>query len=170
MLNKYKYKNWEKTIPSNIVEYVLSPTSNNLRIINFLFQKILRVNKQINFMVHYTSCVSGKIEIGKNVANSFANCGGCYIQGINGIFIGDHTIFAPGVKIISANHSKNNLDNHTKSNPIYIGENCWLGTNSIILPGVKLGDNVIVGAGSVVTKSFPSNVTIAGNPAKIISK
>jgi maltose O-acetyltransferase len=45
-----------------------------------------------------------------------------------------------------------------------------LGANSIILPGVQLGDNVIVGAGSVVTKSFPGNVIIAGNPAKIINQ
>lgn len=49
-----------------------------------------------------------------------------------------------------------------------IGDNCFLGIGSIIMPGVKLGDNVIVGTGSVVTKSFPSNLVIAGNPAKII--
>jgi len=51
---------------------------------------------------------------------------------------------------------------------IIIGNNCFIGVNCIILPGVTIGDNVIIGAGSVVTKSIPSNVTAAGNPAKII--
>jgi len=52
-----------------------------------------------------------------------------------------------------------------------LGERCWIGMNSIILPGVRLGDGTIVGAGSVVTHSFPGGqVMIAGNPAKIINK
>ncbi|GEM62180.1 hypothetical protein SF1_01620 [Sphingobacterium faecium NBRC 15299] len=52
---------------------------------------------------------------------------------------------------------------------IKIGNNVYIGNCSIILPGVSIGDNVIIGAGSVVTKSFPSNVIIGGNPAKVIS-
>ena len=53
-------------------------------------------------------------------------------------------------------------------NPIRIGNKCWIGANAIVLPGVSLGDHVIVGAGAIVTKSFPSNCTIAGVPARII--
>jgi acetyltransferase-like isoleucine patch superfamily enzyme len=121
-------------------------------------------------MVHYTSQVSGKIEIGKNVAYSFANSGGCYIQGINGVILDDYTIFAPGIKLISSNHDKSDLGKHINSPPVKIGKKCWLGANCIILPGVDLGDNVIVGGGSVVTKSFPANVVIAGNPARIIKQ
>jgi len=120
-------------------------------------------------MVHFTSIVSGRITIGENVASSFANSSGCYIQGINEIFIDDDTIFAPGVKIISANHDTVNIKKHIQKNPVRIGKNCWLGANAVILPGVELGDHVIVGVGSVVTKSFPANVVIAGNPAKIIN-
>lgn len=53
---------------------------------------------------------------------------------------------------------------------IFIGDNCFLGMRSIILPGIKIGNEVIVGAGSVVTKDVPSNCIVAGNPAKIIKE
>jgi len=52
--------------------------------------------------------------------------------------------------------------------PIRIGKKCWIGANAIILPSVELGDNVIVAAGSVVNKSFPDNIVIGGNPARVI--
>lgn len=168
MLNKYKYKNWRNPTPSNFVEYLLSPASSNLRIINFIFQKIFGINRKMKFMVHYTSQVSGKIEIGANVAQYMAGSGSCYMQGINGISIGDNTMIAPGVKIISANHDLNNRFGHIEAKPVKIGKNCWLGTNVVILPETEIGDNVIIGAGSVVTKSFESNLVIVGNPAKII--
>ncbi|MDG6100072.1 acyltransferase [Alteromonas sp. ZYF713] len=54
--------------------------------------------------------------------------------------------------------------------PVQIGKNCFIGARSIILPGVTIGDEVVVAAGSVVTKSFGSNVVIGGNPAKVIKK
>jgi acetyltransferase-like isoleucine patch superfamily enzyme len=171
LLERFKYKNWKKNEPSNIIEYLFSPTSINIRLVNFFFQKIMRINAEVPYMVHFTSTVSINIYLGKGVATYLANSGGCYIQGINGVYIDDYTIFAPGVKIISANHDKTNYHLHDKSiAPIRIGKNCWLGTNSVILPGVELGDNVIVAAGAVVTKSFPSDVIVGGVPAKIIGK
>ena len=170
-LDKYKYRNWKNNVPSNIIEYMFSPTTTNIRLVNFFFQKLLRINNGVPFMVHFTSTVSKYVYLGKGVATYFANSGNCYIQGINKIYIDDYTIFAPGVKIISANHDKKNISLHDKSTrPIRIGKNCWLGTNCVILPGVELGDNVIVAAGAVVSKSFPDNVIIGGVPAKIISQ
>jgi len=97
--------------------------------------------------------------------------GNCYYQAINGIIIGDNTIIAPGVKMISANHEINQLDFHEKESPIKIGKNCWIGANAIILSGVIIGDNTIVAAGAVVTKSFPDgNEILLGIPAKAQKK
>jgi acetyltransferase-like isoleucine patch superfamily enzyme len=145
-----------------------NPVPPGLWLINKFCQNVLDINNDIPWMVHFTSRVTGNIKIGKNVWKSFAVSGGCYIQGINGIEIGDDTIFASGVKIISANHDRNNLGKFKGTIPIKIGNNCWIGANAIILPGVELGDNVIVGAGAVVTRSFPIGSTIIGVPAKLI--
>lgn len=167
--NRFKYLNWKENEPRNLLEYFLSPATWGLRIVNFLYQKIFRINSEVPFMVHYTSVVRKTVFLGKHVAFYLANSGGCYIQGINKIYIGDYTMIAPGVKIISANHDVNDPEKHDKSaEPIRIGSYCWLGTNSIILPGVQLGNHVVVGAGAVVTKSFGPYVVIAGNPAKVI--
>ena len=76
----------------------------------------------------------------------------------------------PGVKIISANHNILDFSKYDKCKPIIIGDQCWLGSNCVILPEVELGNHVIVGAGAVVTKSFPANCVIGGVPARIIKK
>lgn len=96
---------------------------------------------------------------------------GKYFQAINGgkIFIGKGTRIANNVGIITTNHDINNPDDHMEPKNVIIGKKCWIGMNAIILPGVELGDNTVVGAGSVVTKSFSEgNCIIAGNPAKKI--
>ncbi|WP_306796757.1 acyltransferase [Rhodopirellula halodulae] len=121
-------------------------------------------------MVHFTSRVTGNVKIGKDVWKSFALSGGCYIQGINGVEIGDGTIFAPNVVIVSANHVIGATHQWTMQPPISIGKRCWIGANAVVLPGVCLGDNVVVGAGAVVTRSFPENSVVAGVPAKLVSR
>lgn len=94
---------------------------------------------------------------------------GVYYQAFGCITIGRGTYIAPNVGLITANHTINNLDAHDTPKPIVLGDACWIGMNSVILPGVTLGPNTVVGAGSVVTKSFPAgNCVIAGNPARII--
>jgi len=144
-------------------------------LISLLSKKVFGLNKSTDFLVNFTSKVvlPDAIKIngdGKSnsVLVSFVTSGGCYIQAYNGIHFGEGVIFAPGVKIISANHSSENIEEYCDAEPIKIGSNVWLAANVIILPGVSIGNNSIVGAGSVVTKSFPENVIIAGNPASII--
>lgn len=81
---------------------------------------------------------------------------GCYYQCINArIFIGKNVHIGPNCGIITTNHDVFNPDLHVKGEDIIIGDYCWIGMNSVILPGVVLGPHTIVGAGSVVTKSFP---------------
>lgn len=87
--------------------------------------------------------------------------------------IGAHAFIGPNVSIYTACHPLDAESRNTCvewAEPVTIGDNVWIGGNAVILPGVSLGDNVVVGAGAVVTKSFPSNVVIAGNPAKIIKE
>ena len=86
------------------------------------------------------------------------------------IKIGDNCLIGPNVGIYTTGH---NLDpvNRYKSGfakPIKIGNNVWIGGNACIMPGVKIGDNSVIGAGSVVTKDIPSGVIAAGNPCKVI--
>ncbi len=96
---------------------------------------------------------------------------GAYFQAIGKIIIGKGTYIGPNCGLITANHDITNLDKHQMSKGITIGESCWLGMNSVILPGVTLGKHTIVGAGAVVTHSFPEgNCVIGGNPAHTIKK
>ncbi|QCS50854.1 acyltransferase [Picosynechococcus sp. PCC 11901] len=150
-------------------EFIKRDYSNYLIFKHFVIQKILRINSHVPWPVHPTSTVSGVRNIKTGYGKTAPGLSpGCYIQGINGIVFGENVLLGPNVGIISANHASKNLNQHVEEKPIYIGNNCWIGMNSVILPGVQLGDNVIVGAGSIVTKSFPSNCVIAGNPAHII--
>jgi carbonic anhydrase/acetyltransferase-like protein (isoleucine patch superfamily) len=136
----------------------------------FFFQKILGYNRHVPFPVHFTSHFTGvgDLDLEEDVSFTFAANGNMYVQKFNGIKIGKGTIIASGVKIVSANHDINNIDEHVHMPPIVIGRNCWIASNAVILAGVELGDNVVVGAGAVVNKSFPSNSVIAGVPAKLI--
>lgn len=95
---------------------------------------------------------------------------GKYFQAANApIYIGKGCYIADNVGIVTTNHNMNNLKEHEEGKEVRIGEKSWIGMNSTILPGITLGERTIVGAGSVVTKSFPEgNCIIAGNPAKFI--
>lgn len=95
---------------------------------------------------------------------------GCYLQGNGGIFIGNYVHFASNIGIISANHDMYYHMQHVNKE-VWIDDYCWIGMNVVIMPGVHLGPRTVVGAGSIVTKSFPNGYcVIGGNPAKLIKE
>ena len=107
------------------------------------------------------------IEVGKNF---YANYN-CTILDVGKVTIGDNCMFAPNVAIYTAGHpihpdSRNSM--YEYGIQVSIGDNCWLGGNTIVCPGVKIGNNVVIGAGSVVTKDIPANVVAVGNPCRVM--
>lgn len=87
------------------------------------------------------------------------------------IYVGDYTKFGPNVTLATAGHPilpELREQAYQYNFPIHIGKNCWIGAGAIILPGITIGDNVVVGAGSVVTKDLPDNVVAVGNPCKVL--
>lgn len=139
---------------------------------NFFIQKILGYQRHIPYPVSFRMQVMNWENVAFDV-NDLSNFqkSGSYFQAASDahIYIGKGSYIAANVGIITANHDLCDLSKPAPGKDVLIGENCWIGMNSVILPGVELGEHTIVGAGSVVTKSFPQgNCIIAGNPAKII--
>lgn len=87
------------------------------------------------------------------------------------IYVGDHTMIGPNVTIATAGHPilpQLREKGYQYNMPVRIGRNCWIGAGAILLPGVAVGDNTVVGAGSVVTKDLPSDVVAVGNPCHVL--
>lgn len=115
-------------------------------------------------------CEFGKnITIGDNVYINF----GCIILDCSEVTIGSHTLLGPNIGLYAANHSTDateRINGGCYGKPIHIGNNVWLGGDVKVLQGVTIGDNTIIGAGSIVTKDIPDNVIAVGNPCKVIRK
>lgn len=136
----------------------------------FIPQKILRINGRVPWPVHFTSRILyyKNISVGNGSAPGLS--GNCYIQGRNGIHIGHNVRIGPGVGLISANHDTDDYDRWPIASPIKIGDNVWIGMNSVVMPGITIEDNVAIGANSTVTKDIPSNSIAVGNPCRIIKE
>lgn len=122
---------------------------------------------------------------GKIVLGDYSKIGGgCVVDAVESISIGKYTAIAVNVHISDNNNhpvnpqyrkymriygdNESRLWKHSSHSPVVIGENCWIGQNVRIQKGVTIGDNSIIAANSVVTKSVPANCIAAGNPAKIV--
>lgn len=89
------------------------------------------------------------------------------------IYIGDDTMIGPNVTIATAGHPilpELRKEQYQFNIPVHIGKNVWIGAGAMILPGVTIGDDTVIGAGSVVTKEIPPGVVAAGNPCKVLRK
>lgn len=124
-------------------------------------KKHVHVEPTISFDYGYN------IFVGENFYCNFHNV----FLDICPITIGDNCLFGPNVQLYTASHPIEPVKRNSGlelGKPITIGNNVWIGGSAVVIPGVTLGDNVVVAAGAVVTKSFPANVVIGGNPARII--
>jgi maltose O-acetyltransferase len=116
-----------------------------------------------------------RCEFGKNIIiedDVYINFG-CIILDCAEVTIGSHTLIGPNVGLYPVNHSidaEERINGGCIGKPINIGKNVWLGGDVKVLAGVSIGDNTIIGTGSIVTHDIPSNVIAVGNPCKVIRK
>ena len=107
------------------------------------------------------------VHFGKNV---YANFNLTLVDDTH-IYIGDYTMLGPNVVIATAGHPilpELREKAYQYNLPVHIGRNCWLGAGVVVLPGVTIGDNTVIGAGSIVTKDIPANVVAVGNPCRVM--
>lgn len=107
------------------------------------------------------------VHFGKNV---YANFNLTLVDDTH-IYVGDYTMIGPNVMIASAGHPilpELRQKGYQFNSSVHIGKNCWIGGGVCITPGVTIGDNTVVGAGSVVTKDLPANVVAVGNPCRVL--
>ena len=107
------------------------------------------------------------VHFGKNV---YANFNLTLVDDTH-IYVGDYTMFAPNVVVTTAGHP---IDPTLRERvyqfnlPVHIGRNVWIGAGAVILPGITIGDNSVIGAGSIVTKDIPANCVAYGNPCRVV--
>ena len=139
-----------KTIRSSVGRYVFDKCGKNINIergANFGTGKGIRIGN--NSGIGVNACIRGPLEIGNDV------------------------MMGPEVIIITSNHNHDDISTPMrfqgyKIEPVIIGDDVWIGTRAIILPGKKIGKGAIIGAGAIVTKDVPDYAIVAGNPAKVL--
>lgn len=135
-----------------------------------LIKKILGKVKENYLIEQPFICDYGyNIEVGENF---YSNHNLTILDG-NKVEFGDNVFIAPNCSFYTAGHPvdvERRNEGLEYAKPIKVGNNVWIGGNVVVLPGITIGDNTVIGAGSVVTKDIPSNVVAVGNPCKVIKE
>lgn len=130
-------------------------------------QLFRRVGKNVFIEPDFICEMGNNISIGDNVFMNF----GCIIFDMGEVIIGNNVMFGPRVGIYTTNHAfdpDERIANVVISKPVHIGNRVWVAADVKIIQGVTIGDDSIIGAGSVVTKDIPAGVIAAGNPCRVI--
>jgi len=115
----------------------------------------------------YANFGGRNVHLGRNVYTNF----NLTLVDDTHIYIGDYTMIGPNVTLATAGHPiepELRREGLQYNMPIHIGKNCWLGAGVIVMPGVSIGDNTVIGAGSIVTRDIPANVVAVGNPCRVM--
>ena len=164
--------NYQATLVNKIREYNLTPeTEEGYKQRTELLKEMLGTYSEGVFILPpvYANFGLKHVHMGKNV---YVNFHVTFIDD-DDIFIGDNVMIAPNVTIITATHPINpNLRKHSLqyNKPVHIKDNVWIGASVTILPGVTIGENSVIGAGSVITKDVEPNSIIVGNPGHLLRK
>ena len=151
----FKYNNLspaKQAERTKLIKQILGKTKENVLI-------------QSNFWCDY----GYNIEVGEN----FYSNHNLVILDAAKVCFGDNVFIGPNCGFYTAEHPINAAERNLgleKTRPIYVGDNVWFGGNVVVLPGVKIGSNSVIGAGSVVTKDIPDGVIAVGNPCKVLKK
>ena len=132
-----------------------------------LISQLLGQESDITIQPPFFCDYGENIKVGKNVYFNF----NCVVLDVAQVTIGDNVLIGPSVQIYTATHplgAAERREGLESGEPITIGDDVWIGGGAIICPGVTIGDRSVIGAGSVVTRNIPSDVVVAGNPAKVI--
>lgn len=137
-------------------------------------EKILRtLLGSIGNNVHFEPGFRCEFGFNISIGNNFYANYDCIMLDGNKIEIGDNVLFGPRAGIYTSNHAIDPSERQNGgcfSKPVKIGNNVWMGGDVKVLQGVSIGDNTVIGAGSVVTRDIPANVVAAGNPCKVLRK
>ena len=145
----------------NVTEYLMNGNSRAI-----LRELLPNAHKQIYIEPPFHCDYGYNIESGQNV---YFNVN-CVVLDTMKVKIGSNVFFGPGAHIYTATHPLKALERRTVefSKPVTIGDDCWIGGNAVICPGVTIGNRCVIGAGAVVTKDIPDDALAVGNPARVI--
>lgn len=174
MLNNLPYRAWldgleeeRLACKTKTYEYNNIPPRDRAKRKELMRTIVGKIGEEFNIESPFQCDYGYNIEIGEN----FYSNHNLIILDVGRVKIGDNVQVAPNVSIYTAGHPVHPETRNTGYEygiDITIGDNVWIGGSVSILPGVTIGDNAVIGAGSVVTKDIPANVIAAGNPCRVI--